>query len=227
MSDDDGIKRVNITGGAVKDMSGGAKKGRRTTKKKQEGGGEAEGAVALRGVSTIMENVKGVEIMTGPAATGASPNTNTWLKYPADAPVPPRIIPGPALTALTPNGVAAPTEQYAYQGGKHTDNKHIKVELKKKLTAKKVHLNPKKADAPKLAKKHQTKKMRKITLGISSLHKRITRAKKLHKTVKEMPLDKLKEKLIKGGLIKATSKAPESVLRQIAGDAEVVAKKAL
>ena len=42
-----------------------------------------------------------------------------------------------------------------------------------------------------------------------------------------MPLDKLKEKLIKGGLIKANSKAPENVLRQIAGDAEVVAKKAL
>ena len=42
-----------------------------------------------------------------------------------------------------------------------------------------------------------------------------------------MPLDKLKEKLIKGGLIKANSKAPEKLLRQIAGDAEVVAKKAL
>jgi len=222
MSDDDGIKRVNITGGAVKDMSGGAKKGRRTTKKKQEGGGEAE---VMRGVSPIMANVKGVEIMTGPAVSAASPNSTTWLKYPTDAPVPPRIIPGPALTPLTPNGAAAPTGQY--QGGKHADNTHIKVELKKKLTAKKVHLNPKKADAPKLAKKHQTKKARKVTLGISSLHKRITRAKKLHKTAKEMPLDKLKEKLIKGGLIKATSKAPESVLRQIAGDAEVVAKKAL
>ena len=37
----------------------------------------------------------------------------------------------------------------------------------------------------------------------------------------------LKEKLIKNGLIKSTSKAPDSVLRQIASDAEVVAKKAL
>ena len=69
--------------------------------------------------------------------------------------------------------------------------------------------------------------MRKLTLGVSSLHKRMTRAKKMHKTVKDMPLDKLKEELIKKKLIKATSKAPESVLRQIAADAQIVAGKAL
>jgi hypothetical protein len=42
-----------------------------------------------------------------------------------------------------------------------------------------------------------------------------------------MPIDKLKDKLIKGGLIKANSKAPESVLRQIAEDAALVKNKAL
>ena len=42
-----------------------------------------------------------------------------------------------------------------------------------------------------------------------------------------MPLEILREKLIKGGLIKSNSKAPESVLRQIAADAEVVKNKAL
>jgi len=42
-----------------------------------------------------------------------------------------------------------------------------------------------------------------------------------------MPLDKLKEELVKKKLIKPTSKAPESVLRQIAADAQIVAGKAL
>jgi hypothetical protein len=42
-----------------------------------------------------------------------------------------------------------------------------------------------------------------------------------------MPIEKLKDKLIKGGLIKANSKAPATLLRTIAKDAEVVAKKAL
>ena len=216
----DEIKSINITGNAAADITGG-KRTRRTVKKKQDGGAEE-----IRGVSPIMNAVKGIESSSSIATTSASPNTNTWLKYPTGAPVPPKInfTPEPSHIPSSPDRVAAPTGQYAQAGG----TKHVKVELKKRTTAKKVHLNPKKADAPKhTSKKHQTRKARKVTLGISSLHKRITRAKKLHKNVKEMPLDALKSKLIKGGLIKPTSKAPENVLRQIARDAEVVAKKAL
>jgi hypothetical protein len=205
-------------------MTGG-KRARRSTKKKQDGGSEE-----VRGVSPIMNSVKGIESTTSIAASSASSNSTTWLKYPAEAPVPPRInfAPAPSHIPSSPDRSAAPTAQYAQAGGKsHSDNKHVKVELKKKTTAKKVHLNPKKAEAPKHTKKHQTRKVRKVTIGVSSLHKRITRAKKLHKKVKDMPIETLKEKLVKGGLIKANSKAPEHVLRQIAGDAEVVAKKAL
>jgi hypothetical protein len=233
------IKRVNITGGAATDMTGG-KRTRRSTKKKQEGGSEE-----LRGVSAIINNVKGVESSTSIAATAALPNSNTWLKYPVGAPVPPKINfnPEPSFIPSSPDRSAAPTAQYAQAGGykhsdhkqsdhkqsdyKQSDHKQIKVELKKKTTAKKVHLNPKKTDGPKQSKKHQTRKIRKVTLGVSSLHKRITRAKKLHKKVKDMPIEILKEKLIKGGFIKPTSKAPESVLRQMAADAEVVKNKAL
>jgi hypothetical protein len=213
------IKTINISGGAAADITGG-KRARRSTKKKQEGGADE----VLRGVSPNMNIVKGVEATSSIAATAASPNSNTWLKYPSQAPVPPPIVVSPSHIPTNPNNVAAPTEQYSQQGG----NKKIRVELKKKVTAKKVHLNPKKTEAPKInSKKHQTKKVRKVTIGVSSLHKRITRAKKLHKRVKEMPLDALKTKMIKEGLIKSTSKAPEGVLRQIAADAEVVAKKAL
>ena len=140
--------------------------------------------------------------LTGPQPSQpsyASPDPSSWLTYPSNL-VPPHIKP--------------------QMGG---DVKHIKVELKKKTIPKRVHLNQKKT-AP---SKKQTKKVRKVTLGVSTFHKRITRAKKLHKKVKELPLDKLKEKLVKDGLIKATSKAPESVLRQIASDAAVVNKRAL
>ena len=218
------IKRVNITGGAAVDMTGG-KRTRRTAKKKLEGGSDE----AVRGVSPVMSAVKGVESTTSIASTAASPNSNTWLKYPTDAPVPPKInyTPMPSHIPSSPDRSAAPTAQYAQAGGKSSDQKHIKVELKKKTTAKKVHLNPKKTDAPKHSKKHQTRKIRKVTLGVSTLHKRITRAKKLHKKVKEMPIEAIKDKLIKGGLIKPNSKAPEKLLREMAVDAEVVTKKAL
>lgn len=219
------IKTINISGDVAKDI--GAKKsgGRRGTKKNQTGGADE----LPRGTSQIINLVKGVEPPSF-ASTAASSNSNTWLKYPQGAPVPPVIKILPSHIPATPNQSGAPTGQYAITGGaKHTDTRQIKVELKKKQSAKKVHLNPKKTDAPKahLTKKHQTRKVRKVSLGISSLHKRITRAKKLHKNIKDMPIEKLKDKLIKGGLIKATSKAPEAILRTIAADAEVVAKKAL
>ncbi len=209
------IKSISITGGAAADISGTKK--RRSTKKKQEGGSDE----IVRGVSPIINAVKGIESSTSFAATAANPNSNTWLKYPTNAPVPPQINSVPSYVPRSPDMSAAPIQA----GGK--DHKNIRVELKKKGITKKVHLNPKKSEVLKQGKKHQTKKARKVTLGVSTLHKRITRAKKLHKNVKEMPLDALKAKLIKGGLIKPNSKAPESVLRQIAGDAEVVAKKAL
>jgi hypothetical protein len=207
------VKTINISGMAAKDLTGG-KRTRRTAKKKQDGGSEE-----VRGVSPIMTAVKGVESPSQIAETAASPNSNSWLKYPVGAPIPPKIMPSPSHIPVSPDKSAAPFQQ----GG----TKQVKVELKKKTSAKKVNLNPKKAEPQKHLSKHKTRRVRKVTLGISSLHKRITHAKKLHKTVKEMPIDKLKEKLVKGGLIKANSKAPESVLRQIAGDAEVVAKKAL
>lgn len=219
------IKTVNISGSAASEIGGNiTKKTRKNVKNKNQAGGSE----SLRGVAAEMNQVKGVESSSSIASAAASSNSNTWLKYPAQAPVPPNTA--SMITASRvpdPNQAAAPTNQYAVQQG---GNKQIKVELKRKVNNKKVHLQPKRTELPKSlpsSKKHHTKKVRKVTLGVSSLHKRMTRAKKLHKDMKEMPIDKLKEKLVKQGLIKASSKAPESVLRQIASDAEVVAKKAL
>jgi len=200
-------KTVTISGGAASDLSGGKRK--RTYTKKQAGGD--------------INAVKGVESTSSIALTAASPNSQTWLK-PITNPVPPQIHPVPSrIPVVAPVPVSIPKVATVQQGG---NTKHIRVELKKKIDTKKVHLNPKKPEKH-VSKKHQTKKSRKITLGVVSLHKRITHAKKLHKKVKEMPIEILKEKLVKAGLIKSTSKAPESVLRQIAADAAVVKNKAL
>jgi hypothetical protein len=100
--------------------------------------------------------------------------------------------------------------------------------LKKSTSAKKVKLQPKKSSEAKPAlKKNHTKKSRKITLGVAQLHKRMTRAKKVHHKVKAMPIDKLKKLLIEKKLIKPTSKAPESILRQIAADSQIMDGKSL
>jgi hypothetical protein len=199
MSEGGEIKQIRITGGAITE-GGKIKRTRKATtkKNKQEGGDPLS--------SPLTSQASQVQQVPTIVKTGS--------EYAINQPVQPCAIPQVSTTA--PN---------IQDGG----SKSIKVELKKRPTAKKVHLHPKKTDAPKtpLVKKTLTRKARKISLGISALHMKMKSAKKTHKKMKEMPLDKLKEELIKKKLIKATSKAPEGVLRQIAADAQVLEDKAL
>lgn len=230
------IKTVQIVGGTMDEM-GKIKKTRRNTRRNKDGGGQCqqEGgsasdmtASSLRGVSANIMLVRGTDPShTSVAATAESTNPAKWLNGPI--PAPPQITPGASYVPANPNQASAPTGQYGVQAGGSSTDRHIKVELRKSRTPKKVHLNPKKQDAPKqeLHKKHKTRKVRKVTLGVSALHKRMTRAKKLREKVKGVPIQELKEQLVKKGLIKSTSKAPESVLRQIAIDSQIVAGKAL
>ena len=166
---------------------------------------------------------------------GKSIKGGAALPYPANqiempakalAPNPTTGIPlgqqlGSAVAQAT-NEVAKATSEVAQKGGVMT----IKVELKKNPTHKKVHLNPKKGTVQ-VHKKDKTRKHRKITLGLVGMQKRITHARKIHKKMKEMPISELKAELIKRGLVKSTTKAPESVLRQIASDAHIVARQDL
>jgi hypothetical protein len=92
------------------------------------------------------------------------------------------------------------------------------IQLHKKTNGAKVKLHSKKVEV----KKHLTKKNRKIILGLVSLKKRQTKASKIKQSVKEMPLEDLKKQLVTKGLIKVGSKAPESILRQIAADSQIV-----
>jgi hypothetical protein len=72
--------------------------------------------------------------------------------------------------------------------------------------------------------KHKT---RKVSISLAAHKKRITRARKMSKETKKLPIEKIREQLVKKGLIKQSSKAPEAVLRQMYTDAIVVAQKAL
>lgn len=122
------------------------------------------------------------------------------------------------------------------QASFHFDNKNPinggggqsrKVELRKSQGNRKVLLNPKKYKTSTATSPSKTRKSRKITIGLSTLHRRVTRARKIREQVKEIPLTDLRKELIKRGLIKESSKAPESILRQIAADAQIVAGKGL
>lgn len=211
------IKVFNITGEAAKAYTGGKKKKRVTRKR----GGEED-------INNTNNNVQPVINLPNIAAV---PN-NTSIPNTVEVSIPlsnivKQISNSNNATITRQNAPPEPPRLAIQDGG---NDKKIKVELKKKQATKKVQLHPKKDGPQKVAtaKKSETrKKNRKVLLGVASLHKRMTRAKKMHKKVKEMPLDKLREELISKKLIKSTSKAPESILRQIATDAQIVDSKSL
>ena len=205
MSEGEEIKVFHITGQAANNLTG---KKKRITRKK-------------RGDESVIPEVTNEGV---PSELATLPVVISVTNKPVNM-VPPPVSTAPP-TIRREN--APPVIVSEHKEGE--DDKKIKVELKKKQATKKVQLHPKKDEPQKVpvAKKTETrKKNRRVLLGVSSLHKRMTRAKKMQKTVKEMPLDKLKEELLKKKLIKPTSKAPESVLRQIATDAQIVEGKAL
>jgi hypothetical protein len=211
------IKSVNISLQAAKDLMGGMlppkRKGR--TKKNLHGGAD----------QTVSAPSQIIKLDSVPAPAPASNSIPIPTSTPS-IPVPKQ----PVITTSPPVPTQPEPIVSATQGG-GASIKPIRVELKKKHDTKKVLLQPKKVVEPvKSLKKvaaQGTRKQRKVSLGISTMHRRLTRAKKMQTRVKDMPLDKLKAQLIEKKLIKETSKAPESVLRQIAEDAQLVASKTL
>ena len=202
MNDVTTTKTVTITGGNSV-MRG----GRRSRKKKgkQQGGSHQSNLIiskfpdAMAPSSVPCDAVKGYQTPTlvHGAPLGA-----------AFQPVMPQV----PQSAVSVAAAAAPL--IPQMGGK--------VVLRKAQEPKKVHLVPKQATVTETPAKKR-KRTRKVTLGLVALKKRQTRARHITDSVKEVPLEQLKAQLVKKGLIKPTSKAPESVLRQIAGDAQIVA----
>ena len=71
------------------------------------------------------------------------------------------------------------------------------------------------------------KPARKIQLGLSAIKKNVTRAKRITRSAKTLPIETIRAELVKAGIIKESSKAPESVLRQMYGDAKTVSTRSL
>jgi hypothetical protein len=138
--------------------------------------------------------------------SSASPLAEAFLK-----PVPQATLDKPIPVAGAPLPLGGSGQVSPQIGGKT-------IKLHKKEDKAKVKLHSKKVEV----KKHLTKKNRKIILGLVSLKKRQTKASKIKQSVKEMPLEDLKKHLVTKGLIKVGSKAPESILRQIAADSQIV-----
>ena len=167
---------------------------------------------------------------------GAAPVQVTRSDAPVFTPLPtaPVVKPYvPASTAALP--VAnVPVKQ---DGGR----RDVKVILEKsKNKTRKLILAPKKviklpsgplqttgSERKKSSHTKTQKVSRRIRVSVSALNKRVNRAKTIKKESQVMPIEKLKKELETAGLIKTGSKAPETILRQMYTDFQVLKQRAL
>ena len=163
------------------------------------------------------------------AKSSQSQTPNIKKEVPAD------ILTHTATAEHEPSANSMPTATHAVasMGGKRP----IKVTLNKiKISHKAVKLNPKKPHIEHTTQQQQqnqqhqqnkTKKSRKFVLGIPGLKRRITMAQKIRNKTDQTPIEQLRSELIAKGLLKAGSKTPDILVRQIAADAQILSKKGL
>ncbi len=133
-----------------------------------------------------------------------------------------------ALAKATTESSPAPV-----QGGGKAPAKPVKVILEKKKKATRVvfaptkvkKLNPTPNTAASSAKTRKAAK--KIRMSLNGFGKRVTRANTIRVDAKKQKIDDVKKTLVEAKLIKAESKAPEGVLRQMYSDYMMLKNRAL
>jgi hypothetical protein len=191
------LKKVKVTGAAAESFTKGTKTRKRSTK-----------------MGGAMPSLR-------PAPADPTP-----IPAPASAPAPAAAPQAPQPTTAPPP--AAPPKQ---MGG--VQQKPVKVVLapsKKKQS--KVILAPPKTTttatpAPPKTRAKTMKVARRIRMNVDGLSKKLNRAKTIKKESEKMAIEKVKSELVKVGLIKGDSKAPEGILRQMYSDFQMLKQRAL
>jgi hypothetical protein len=180
---------------------------------------------------------RGLTAKIGKQNGGTSPGTITQLQsssVPSTANAPP-VRPAPANILASPAVAAASTPATTTAPGTLPtgggSNKKIKVILAppKKKTGKVVLAPPKQKFATHITKgTNKTRKVsKKIRMSLGGLKKRLTRQHHIKQESKKIPIENVKKSLQEAGLIKGESKAPESVLRQMYSDFQMLKNRAL
>jgi hypothetical protein len=178
----------------------------------------------------------GKEAHGGPIPTqkgGTSPGTTLQIqanRAPGGAEPPPAAFKNSTDTALaktTTDSSPAPAQGVVQVAGA----KPVKVILEKKKKATRVVLAPtkvKKLNPTAPATPAKTRKVaKKIRMSLNGFGKRVTRATTIRVDAKKQKIDDVKKILVEAKLIKADSKAPEGVLRQMYADYMTLKNRAL
>ncbi len=211
----DNIKTVKVNAPTTSSLSTdsdtpmvGGKRRRRT--RKTVGGGDAAPVAPEKGLLQILKVTDTGATMNPVAKQSGGDKTN--------------VPPGNEINVSGIKPVPAPVPSVTQTAGsvkvilKPKANKRTKVLLKKKQQQQPVIVSKKKVGRP----ASSTRK-----LVVKSLNSKLKRTRHTIKHAKALPIEQIKKILIEKKLIKPTSKAPESVLRQMYTDTLIVSKKML
>ncbi len=211
------VRSIQIAGARPKDLIR-----RRRSRRRQDGGGDDDAPISsASGVIAISK------LNPEPAADIKLPNpapaTSQSYQIISNVGNNPFAMQKGGSSASTKSNIPPPPElkEPSQAGGVilKSKSKTAKVLLKKKDGAAVA------APAPQPSGKTKRHATRKVVL--KSLVKRMKKTRHAVKNAQSIPLERVRAALIEKKLIKPTSKAPESVLRQIYSDSLIVAKKTL
>ena len=206
------VKTFTVTAEAASVIGGTRKRKRRTTAKsetmkvgKEQHGGTSPGT--------------SLQVEANRAPGGAEPPSANFQKSS-----------GGELAKVTTESSPAPVQTGGVKASGPT--KAVKVILERKKKGTKVVLAPTKvkklnAVVSSAAPAKTRKVAKKIRISIGGLNKRVTRAASIKKESKVQSLESVKKTLVEAKLIKAESKAPEGVLRQMYADYMTLKNRAL
>jgi hypothetical protein len=168
---------------------------------------------------------------------GTSPGTTLQIEA-NKAPGAPEFVPSNfqkstdvALAKTTTNSSPAPVPTPSVPVAKPAQGGAVKVILEKKKKATRVVLAPTKVKklnpttSPAPAKTRKVAK--KIRMSLGGFGKRVNRANTIRNDAKKQTIEEVKKTLVEAKLIKAESKAPESVLRTMYADYMMLKNRAL
>lgn len=211
---DSQTKNFTITGDAASAMGGTRKRKRRTTAP-----GSLKVGKEVHGGTSPPTNQKG----------GTSPGTS--LQIEANKPPGGGSVPSVNFQKSTDVALAKTTTDSSPAPVQSAGAKPVKVILEKKKKGTRVVLAPtkvRKLNPPTTVQQTKTRKVaKKIRMSLGGFGKRVTRAHTIRADAKKQKIEDVKKTLVEAKLIKADSKAPEEVLRQMYADYMTLKNRAL
>lgn len=215
-------KVFTVTAEAAAAIGGTRKRRKRTTDKTMKIGKEQSGGTSP---GTSLQ----VEANKAPGAPDFVPSNFQKSTDVALSKTTTESSPAPVLKggSVKPLNNTKPVPPLAQEGGA----KPVKVILEKNKKQTRVVLAPtkvKKLPGVPGGQPAKTRKVaKKVRMSLSGFGKRVTRANTIRHEAKKQTIDQIKKILVEAKLVKADSKAPEGVLRQIYADYMMLKNRAL